>query len=1304
MNKLPLIVYLLLFAPFLFAQQTQEAPTCGVNDAQMSTEVLSRVRNAKNFIKASKALRTIQTGTWICRLAIEIDSETFEKFERDSAFVKREVINTVAQVSKMYEKELNVRLVPTVIHIWKDAATDPYRGKRNIYDLLGLFQSQWNYYDEFKKLAPQYDKAVFMTSKALLGAAGIAYLGGTECIVPWGRAGLGTFAHELAHTYGVPHTQSCEWPEGPLDYCTPSEGTCYDGAINTTAGTIMSYCGPRLATFHEMCRSVIQQYAQEHLLSANNKPQSPVLASTYYFQKHANIVWEPSISAEEYVVQVSTKPDFSTIISSDTVDCSTWSYSKLQVKQSHFLRVKSCNSIGCSDWSYSKWEVPAEALLPPFASYPLTSTANLTTNISLKYSNVPNATGYEVQVATVSDTDFKSPIFQSTSANTSILAKMTFVTNQLKWRVRAYNETAKSAWSEPQFIMVSNPSNFISTKYMSENSVLKVLEYSGNYINNQSVIKLTVAKDSIFKQIICTKNAQNIAAKSTYTYSFWLDSLQTNQTYYVKVEEIYQEPEYLLNIPKGVISTTFSSFVFKGTSQFSQISYFGKDNNPDLANSINAVEIREREIVAQNARGIFTIQVGNLQVKTFDHANTTGAIGNQNFGLSLNGQDQSIKTIQLLGKRNIPNSSLVYALRKLEPSTGKMLSSVELSNTDNITPSVFDYANQIVYGYSEAKSSMVLGKIQHDSLQTIFTFQSTETNTYFQAPVWSSNTVWVQLYKYNSNSRELWQYDWTTKQLKVFTKNELPQLASAITQTFVDSKGVLFLLQNGRVTKYDGTNWEVQSFTAFSRPAYITEDQQQNIYVYDAGRIFKYVDGNWSKVGDISLNTTGLTKILADSKGNIWFQYPNFLIRFNTCSAVPSQPNVTAQNPTIEYGQSVQLSAKGCTQVNWSWSNKIDGAQQKMTSSAPLTVIPSTSTTFTAICESNGCASNPVNTTINVIPVIKFDSKQVQTICTKDSVKIIAKVFGELPSNESFLMQVKFANGNSQIIKPTKQELIGLQEFRITELGQKFGSGVFQVSLKGQNSGIISKDTLWAKIGNIPQISVMGDTVCAGEPAQISVRGGNTYFWTGPNGFSSSNSSIVFNKTLSENSGTYFVKISDENGCTNSAQTWLMVKASPQIEASFQEDVVTHSLMLSASGGTKYLWQGPNQFSSTSARAVIENVTAANAGTYTVRAWGNNGCSNFSQLKVTLAMPLGFEAELSQNLIAYPNPAKELINLKSSLSGEIEVKLVDMTGNIVFESNFRDTLQITTSQFNRGVYLIWFQTSKDRQAQKMILE
>jgi hypothetical protein len=50
------------------------------------------------------------------------------------------------------------------------------------------------------------------------------------------------------------------------------------------------------------------------------------------------------------------------------------------------------------------------------------------------------------------------------------------------------------------------------------------------------------------------------------------------------------------------------------------------------------------------------------------------------------------------------------------------------------------------------------------------------------------------------------------------------------------------------------------------------------------------------------------------------------------------------------------------------------------------------------------------------------------------------------------------------------------------------------------------------------------------------------------------------------------------------------------------------------------------------------------------------------------------------------------------------VKLVDMLGNVVFESSFRESTKVSTADLNRGVYLVWFQSNKDRVSQKLILE
>lgn len=63
---------------------------------------------------------------------------------------------------------------------------------------------------------------------------------------------------------------------------------------------------------------------------------------------------------------------------------------------------------------------------------------------------------------------------------------------------------------------------------------------------------------------------------------------------------------------------------------------------------------------------------------------------------------------------------------------------------------------------------------------------------------------------------------------------------------------------------------------------------------------------------------------------------------------------------------------------------------------------------------------------------------------------------------------------------------------------------------------------------------------------------------------------------------------------------------------------VNSSLQLSASGGTNYLWTGPNGFTSTEQNPIIQNATTLNSGQYSCEITGTVGCDNTVTINVII--------------------------------------------------------------------------------------
>lgn len=149
------------------------------------------------------------------------------------------------QVATLYAND-NISVAISEVYVW--TSPDPYASYGSTASVLNVFRST-------KGVQFNGNVAHFLTTRNLGG--GIAYLDvicsksnafGVSAIntsyrdVPTYSWSVEVVTHELGHNLGSPHTQSCSWPNGPIDNCVSQEGNCNPGPTPTNGGTIMSYC------------------------------------------------------------------------------------------------------------------------------------------------------------------------------------------------------------------------------------------------------------------------------------------------------------------------------------------------------------------------------------------------------------------------------------------------------------------------------------------------------------------------------------------------------------------------------------------------------------------------------------------------------------------------------------------------------------------------------------------------------------------------------------------------------------------------------------------------------------------------------------------------------------------------------------------------------------------------------------------------------------------------------------------------------------------------------------------------------
>ncbi|MGH2643168.1 MAG: gliding motility-associated C-terminal domain-containing protein, partial [Chitinophagaceae bacterium] len=129
----------------------------------------------------------------------------------------------------------------------------------------------------------------------------------------------------------------------------------------------------------------------------------------------------------------------------------------------------------------------------------------------------------------------------------------------------------------------------------------------------------------------------------------------------------------------------------------------------------------------------------------------------------------------------------------------------------------------------------------------------------------------------------------------------------------------------------------------------------------------------------------------------------------------------------------------------------------------------------------------------------------------------------------------------------------------------------------------IASQPIFLYVGSPQPFAIRGsDSLCAGTALHLSAPSAIGYQWSGPNGFTSTQDSLVFDPVSVNDQGTYKLILTTRGGCTSSAQKEIFVQAN-DLNVSIRQDSVlcqgSAITLNAANSGAGYQWNTGQQSS-----------------------------------------------------------------------------------------------------------------------------
>lgn len=318
--------------------------------------------------------------------------------------------------------------------------------------------------------------------------------------------------------------------------------------------------------------------------------------------------------------------------------------------------------------------------------------------------------------------------------------------------------------------------------------------------------------------------------------------------------------------------------------------------------------------------------------------------------------------------------------------------------------------------------------------------------------------------------------------------------------------------------------------------------------------------------------------------------------------SITQMPTVTASNsgPYCS-GDNIVLTASGANSYNWSGPNAYS-------SNAPIAVIQGATVggsgtyTLTGI---NGTCSNSIttNVVVNSPPIVNISNNS--------------------PICENFPLQLSASGGNSYSWSgpfsfSSQQQNPSFAQAPVT------ANGMFTVIVTSAQNCTASATTS-VSINPKPNPTILTPGTCEGTTLTLSASGGNTYAWTGPNGYAATGSVVTVNNVNSLAAGQYTVTVTAAGGCTASISSNAQVFPNPDVKILGTSSLCPGGIFtFLGSGATYYKWLIPGGVVATTQGYTVSTLAGTLQTTYTLQGSDDNGClSQAVVYPLVLPLPVG---------------------------------------------------------------------------------